>query len=251
MCVAEILGMISIFTLAALLPDFIKEWQLTNTQAGWLSAISLGGYTLSVPLLVSLTDRVEPKRLYLVSTGLGAASALGFALLVQGFWTALIFRTLTGIALAGTYMPGLKAMSDHVEESQQPRAIAFYTASFGIGTALSFFLAGHVNAWLNCRRCGVRRCFSTGGKGPTCPCTTPVDSIHGTARFSTGAEESLLGCLHSLLRRPQLGALRSTLLDCGPACLHSRKTYSSESTKPHSNSYNNDTAGCLGQHRRK
>lgn len=149
MCVAEVLGMISMFTLAALLPDFIKEWQLTNTQAGWLSAISLGSYTLSVPLLVSLTDRVDPKRLYLVSTGLGAVSALGFALLAQGFWTALIFRILTGIALAGTYMPGLKAMSDHVEENQQPRAIAFYTASFGIGTALSFFLAGHINSWLN------------------------------------------------------------------------------------------------------
>ena len=160
MCVAEVLGMIGMFTLAALLPDFIREWQLTNTQAGLLSAISLGGYTLSVPLLVSLTDRVDPRRLYLASTGLGVLSALGFSLVAQGFWTALIFRTLTGIALAGTYMPGLKALSDHIEESQQPRAIAFYTASFGIGTALSFFLAGHVNSWLN-----WHWAFATGAAG--------------------------------------------------------------------------------------
>ena len=58
------------------------------------------------------------------------------------FWSAFIFRIVAGIALAGTYMPGLKLLSDHLSQmtggKDQSRAIAFYTSSFCIGTALSF-----------------------------------------------------------------------------------------------------------------
>ena len=149
MCVAEILGMLSMFTFSALLPDFITEWNLTHTEAGWLSAVFLGGYAVSVPILAGMTDRINTRPVYLSSTALGAAAALGFAFFAQGFWTALLFRMLSGLSLAGTYMPGLKALSDQVEGPRQPRVVAFYTSSFGVGTALSFFVAGLVNTWLN------------------------------------------------------------------------------------------------------
>ena len=79
MCVAEVLGMLGMFTFAALLPTFIREWQLTNTDAGWVSAIFLGGYAIAVPVLVSLTDRVDPRRIYLLSMALGCVAALAFA----------------------------------------------------------------------------------------------------------------------------------------------------------------------------
>ncbi|MEE8210813.1 MAG: MFS transporter, partial [Acidiferrobacterales bacterium] len=127
MCSAEVLGMLGFSTFAALLPDFIRDWQLTNTQAGWISAIFLGGYAAAVPVLVSLTDRIDPRRIYLISTALGAVAALGFALFAEGFWTAMLFRGLAGVSLAGTYMPGLKALSDRIEGPKQPRFIAFYT----------------------------------------------------------------------------------------------------------------------------
>ena len=75
-------------------------------------------------------------------------SLLGFALLAEGVWSALLFRTLAGIALAGTYMPGLKALTDRLGEARQPRAVAFYTASFGIGVSLSFLISDEVAAVL-------------------------------------------------------------------------------------------------------
>ena len=46
------------------------------------------------------------------------------------------------MGLAGTYMPGLKALSDNVAGPKQSRYIVFYTATYGIGTALSVYLAG-------------------------------------------------------------------------------------------------------------
>ncbi len=141
--------MLGMFTFAALLPTFIREWQLTNTEAGWVSAIFLGGYALAVPVLVSLTDRVDPRRIYLLSMALGSVAALAFALFATGFWTAMAFRALAGVSLAGTYMPGLKALSDRIEGSAQSRAIAFYTSSFGIGAATSFLVSGAIADWFN------------------------------------------------------------------------------------------------------
>lgn len=149
MCVAEVLSMSGFGTFAALLPDFITEWNLSNTDAGWINAIFFAGYLISVAVLVSLTDRVDPKRIYLWCMALTFASLIGFSFLAQGFWSAIILRCLAGIGLAGTYMPGLKALSDLIDGPAQSRAVSFYTSSFGIGTSLSFYLSGKITLWLN------------------------------------------------------------------------------------------------------
>ena len=135
----------------ALLPGFINEWRLSNTEAGWINGILYGGYLLSVPVLASLTDRVPAKRVYFFSMGLSGLACIGFAILAEGFWTALLFRALIGVGLAGTYMPGLKILSDNIEGPTQSRAIAFYTASFSIGAALSFLLSGEISDALDWR----------------------------------------------------------------------------------------------------
>jgi MFS family permease len=112
MCLAEVVGMAGFAAFPALLPTFLDEWKLSNTAAGWISGIFFAGYVGLVPVLVSLTDRLDPRRIYLASMVLTVAAALGFALLAEGFWSALVFRVLAGIGLAGTYMPGLKILSD-------------------------------------------------------------------------------------------------------------------------------------------
>ena len=142
MCLAEILNMVGIFAFPALLPHFMELWDLSNTEAGWISGIYFAGYTLSVPVLGGLTDRLDPRRIYLGSTLVGIGAALGFAFLAEGFWSALAFRALAGFGLAGTFIPGLKGLVDRLNDTAQPRAIAFYTAAFSLGTAQSFFATG-------------------------------------------------------------------------------------------------------------
>jgi predicted MFS family arabinose efflux permease len=53
-----------------------------------------------------------------------------------------------GAGWAGSYMPGLKALSDLAEGQQQSRAVAAHAAAVGVSGALSFGIAGAVNAWL-------------------------------------------------------------------------------------------------------
>jgi MFS family permease len=144
LCVAEILGMAGFSSFAALLPSFGRAWQLSNTEAGWIGGIYYAGYTAAVPVLVSLTDRGDARKIYLFSTALAGVANLLFALMAQGFWSALLLRGLAGIGLAGTYMPGLRALTDRLEGTAQARAIAFYTSSFGIGASASFLFTGLV-----------------------------------------------------------------------------------------------------------
>lgn len=147
-CAAQIFAQIGAFTVAALLPTFIDTWHLTNTQAGWIIGAYYAAYTLGVPILASLTDRVDPKRVYLASTALTTAAFFGYAILADGVWSAVFFRALAGIGWAGTYMPGLKALSDLVEGPGQSRAVAAHAAAVGISGACSFALAGAVAGWL-------------------------------------------------------------------------------------------------------
>jgi MFS family permease len=151
LCGAEVLTMLGVAAFAALLPAFQAEWGLTNTEAGWISGIFFAGYVLAVPFLVGLTDHADARAIYLWSCALTAAAALAFALLAQGFWSALALRAIAGVGLAGTYMPGLRLLSERVTGPLQSRAVAFYTSSFGLGIALSFLVAGEVGARLGWR----------------------------------------------------------------------------------------------------
>ena len=148
MCVAEVLAMIGFVSFPALLPTFISEWRLSNTEAGWISGLYFAGYMGAVPVLVGITDRVDPRTIFAGSAALGALASVGFILFADGLWTAALMRALAGVALAGTYMPGLKVLSDRIQGPKQSRAVSFYTSSFSIGAALSFILAGELGTWL-------------------------------------------------------------------------------------------------------
>jgi len=151
MCVAEGLAVLGFSALPALQPILLVEWALSNTEAGWLNGIYFAAYMAAVPVLVSLTDRVDPRRIYAVGAVISVLSSLGFAVLADGFWDAMLYRGLGGIGLAGTYMPGLKALTDHVDERLRSRAVAFYTASLSIGFSLSFLFSGEIAALLDWR----------------------------------------------------------------------------------------------------
>lgn len=150
-CVAEILGMAAFATFPALVPVLQPEWSLSNTEVGWVSGVYYAGYVAAVPVLVSLTDRTDARRIYLLSMAVSGISACAFAFLADGLWTGSLWRFLQGVGLAGTYMPGLKALTDRLPVSAQSRGVAFYTSSFGIGASLSFLFAGEIAAALDWR----------------------------------------------------------------------------------------------------
>ncbi len=151
LCLTEVLSMLGTSSFSALLPAFQRDWGLSNTEAGWISGIFFAGYVAAVPPLVGATDRMDPRRIYLLSFVITGAASLAYALFAEGFWSALLLRALAGVGLAGGYMPGLKLLTDRVEGPRQGRYVAFYTGGFSLGTALSFAFTGEAAVWLGWR----------------------------------------------------------------------------------------------------
>ena len=141
-CAAQVLVQIGAFFWPALLPTMMPLWGLTNSEAGWVTAIFYAAYLVAVPILVTLTDRIDAKLVYLFGVGCTIAGHLLFGMLADGFWSALATRALTGIGWAGTYMTGLKLLADQVDAKLMSRAVTGHAASIGISGALSFSCAG-------------------------------------------------------------------------------------------------------------
>jgi len=74
-----------------------------------------------------------------------------FALFADGFWSALILHIWPGFGLAGTFMVGLRILTDRMEGPAQTRATSVYTSGYAAGMSLSFFAAGEIAATVGWR----------------------------------------------------------------------------------------------------
>lgn len=160
-CLAEVCYLLPLATFPSLVPVFQSEWALSNTEAGWISGSYYLGYMLTVPVLTALTDRYDARLVLLTGCLVGALATFGFALLADGFWSAMLWRTLGGIGLAGSYMPGLKALNDRNDSPVPSRGMVLYTSSYSLGVGLSFLLAGEAQTAL-----GWQAAFVLAAAGP-------------------------------------------------------------------------------------
>jgi MFS family permease len=161
MCLAHVLSMTGFSTYPVLLGELRDAWGMTNFQAGVVSGLFFAGYMAAVLVLTSLTDVFDVRRVYAASCALAAVATAGFALLAEGVWSAGLLQALAGAGVAGTYMPGLKALAERLPGRSQSRAVAFYTASFGIGASVSLLLAGVLQDLI-----GWRGVFAVSALGP-------------------------------------------------------------------------------------
>jgi MFS family permease len=144
MLLAQTCALLGFACYAVVLTTLQEEWHLSNLQSGLIASAFFFGYMLAVPLATALTDRVDARKVYLVGGLSATLGLLGMAFYAFNFWTALIFMAINGAGLAGTYMPGLKILSDRIQTGELTRHIAFYTAFFGIGTGFSYLCSGWI-----------------------------------------------------------------------------------------------------------
>lgn len=137
-CTAQVLVQLGAGYWPVMLPELMGRWSLSNSEAGWITSGFYAAYMVSVPVLVTLTDRIDAKRVYLFGVACTAAAHLGFGALADGFWSALALRTLAGVGWAGTYMTGLKLLADQVDAKMMSRAVTGHVASIGISGAASY-----------------------------------------------------------------------------------------------------------------
>ncbi|MFO1161298.1 MAG: MFS transporter [Reyranellaceae bacterium] len=139
MAVGQVGGLLPHVAVPSTMPAFlIPEWGLSYAEAGLMASTYAIGYMLAAPVLTTLTDRIDARRILVFGSLLNAAGTVAFGLFAEGLLSAMLFWSLTGLGFAGAYMPGLKALTDRLDPGEGSRSITFYTAAFSFGVGISF-----------------------------------------------------------------------------------------------------------------
>src|SRR6185503_10118620 len=68
-CAAQVFVQLGAGYWPVLMPELMGRWSLSNSEAGWITSAFYAAYMVSVPVLVTLTDRIDAKRVYLFGVG--------------------------------------------------------------------------------------------------------------------------------------------------------------------------------------
>jgi MFS family permease len=129
------------FNYSAVLPLVIEEWGLSGTQAGIVFGAFQAGYLVAIVPAGWLADRYSPRWVIAIgATGTGLPS-LGFAVIADGFLIGTVLRFLSGLFVAGVYVPGMRFVSDWYPEAVRGRALGLYIGTYELGSGLSFVFA--------------------------------------------------------------------------------------------------------------
>jgi MFS family permease len=142
MCVGQVANLLSHVVVPAVMSQHLMPlWGLSASEAGIMASAYSLGYMVSVPVLMTLTDRIDARLILLVGSFVMGAATVAFGLSASGLVSAMILWALAGIGCAGAYMPGLRALTDRLGPGDHSRSITLYTACFSLGVGLSFLVA--------------------------------------------------------------------------------------------------------------
>lgn len=162
MALAQLGSLLPHVVVPSVLAQFlIPEWKLTAAEAGLLAGSYAAGYMLAVPVLATLTDRMDARLILLAGSALSAIATVLFGVFADGLWTGAACWSIAGIGFAGAYMPGLKALTDRLAPGDSSRAVTLYTSAFSIGVGFSFLVSQLVAESL-----GWRSAFFITAAGP-------------------------------------------------------------------------------------
>lgn len=162
MCIGQLGNLLPHVTLSAnLAQHLMPAWGLSAAEGGLMASGYAFGYMLAVPVLTTLTDRIDARLVLLGGSVVSGVATVAFGIFAQGFWSGTIIWSLAGLGFAGAYMPGLKALTDRLPAGDTSRAVTLYTSSFSLGVGLSFLVAQ-----ILADRWGWRTAFYVTGIGP-------------------------------------------------------------------------------------
>ncbi len=129
------------FSGTAAMPALRELWALSDAQAAWLTVAVQLGFISGTFLysVLNIADVFNARRVFLVSALLGAAFNACFAWVTSGLGTALVFRFLAGVTLAGVYPVGMKIVASWFREGLGWR-LGVLVGALALGTASPYLI---------------------------------------------------------------------------------------------------------------
>ncbi|WP_435348593.1 MFS transporter [Haloarchaeobius sp. HRN-SO-5] len=142
---------VEILVISFVLPQLVSNWSLSGFEAGLLGSASLIGIMLGNWVGGWYGDRAG-RVVALQWSVLGYSLCAALTALSVGFYSAFVFRLLTGVFVGGTIAVDVSYLTEHLPTDRRGRYLVYLEAFWPSGTLLSVLVA-----WL------VLSAFSTGG----------------------------------------------------------------------------------------
>jgi MFS family permease len=140
LAVAELLGMSLWFATSAVSAQYREMWQLTASDAAWLTTVVQLGFVAgtAASAVLNLADVIPTRRLFAMSA-LSGAAANAMVLTADGLQGAMLWRFITGACLAGVYPPAMKMVSTWFR-SRRGLAVGTIVGALTVGKALPYLV---------------------------------------------------------------------------------------------------------------
>jgi MFS family permease len=142
LCIGQVANLLSHVAVPAVMAKhLIPIWGLSASEAGIMAGAYSLGYTVAVPMVMTLTDRIDARLVLFAGSLFMGTATIAFGFWAEGFLSATVLWALSGIGCAGAYMPGLRALTDRLGSGNPSRSITLYTSCFSLGVGLSFLVS--------------------------------------------------------------------------------------------------------------
>jgi MFS family permease len=125
------------YSVSAVAPQLAQRWDLSTSQTAWLASSVLLGFSAGAFSLAyfRVPDRMAPHVLIPLGAGIAAATTAAPALAPMSYSETVFLRVLTGVALAGVYPPGIRAVTSWTDR-HRGTAVSVMVAALAVGSAL-------------------------------------------------------------------------------------------------------------------
>ena len=138
--IAELLGMSLWFAASAVSTLYTAQWALSGSEAAWLTTIVQLGFVAgtAISALLNVADVVPARSLFAVCALVGAVAN---AMLLQSeqLSGALLWRFVTGLALAGVYPPAMKMIATWFR-ARRGLAVGTIVGALTVGKAMPYLV---------------------------------------------------------------------------------------------------------------
>ncbi len=181
--------------LAAVTEPIRREWNLTDTQIGWLGTAFTLLYALAGLPLGRLADLRSRKKL--LAAGVAVWSGLTFLSgLTRGFWQLFAARIGVGVGEAVCAPASTSLIGDIFPPERRARAMSLFMLGLPAGVALSYIVSGAI-----AQRFGWQAAFFVAGV-PGFILAMAVLSVHEPARSTK--EPGQAASLRAVLSQPAM-----------------------------------------------
>jgi MFS family permease len=150
LALATLMAMAVWFSASAIVSDLTRLLNLDENGKAWLTMSVQIGFVVGAfgSSLLTLADRIPPRRFFFISSLLAAASTALIPSVGNNYWLVMSLRFLTGLFLAGVYPIGMKIMASWTQ-ADRGLGIGILVGALSIGSAAPHLLnaLGGMGEW--------------------------------------------------------------------------------------------------------